>query len=201
MVGQPFDRLTTAKIKASKIAEFTLSLDGRTARWYSRLDSGEFTTFHDVRIQILELFHREVPKRELLRQFFTINQEPQETVAQDPVSGSLPPARPGCLRAPHFKYLPRRPTGASADDPRINRLLPTNNRAGDHPCPGHRSETTQHRLFDGAAPKHSTSPRAKPISVGPPMHGLLGLWPFGHIVASSPSLPNLPFPVTHGRAM
>ena len=140
---------------------------------------------------------------------------PQALPVHDPVIGSLPPAcavhdsviasfllaRPGCLRAPHLRYLPFQTTGASADDPHINRLLPTNNRAGDHPCPGHRSETTQHRLFDGAAPKHSTSPRAKPISVGPPMHGLLWLWPFGHIVASSPSLPNLPFPVTHGRAM
>ena len=35
-----------------------------------------FACFHP------ELFHREVPKRELLRQFFLICQEPHETVAQ-----------------------------------------------------------------------------------------------------------------------
>ena len=33
-------------------------------------------------MKFLELFHREVPKRELLRQFLIMSQEPQETVAQ-----------------------------------------------------------------------------------------------------------------------
>ena len=75
-------RLTPAEIDASKIAEFTLSLDGPAARWYSRLDAGEVTTFQDVRTNFLELFHREVLKRELLRLFFSISQEPHETVAQ-----------------------------------------------------------------------------------------------------------------------
>ena len=56
-------RLTTTKIESSKIAEFTLSLDGPTARWYSRLDPGEFAMFQDVHTQFLELFHREVPKK------------------------------------------------------------------------------------------------------------------------------------------
>ena len=58
--------IAASKIVASKIAEFTLSLDGPAARWYSRLDAGEVTTFQDVRTKFLELFHREVPKRELL---------------------------------------------------------------------------------------------------------------------------------------
>ena len=75
-------RLTTTKIKSSKIAEFTLSLDGPAARWYSRLDPGEFATFQDVRTKFLELFHREVLKRELLWQFFSMSQEPQEIVIQ-----------------------------------------------------------------------------------------------------------------------
>ena len=73
-------RLTTTKIESSKIAEFTLSLDGPTARWYSRLDPREFAMLEDVHTQFLELFHREVLKRELLRQFFTISQEHQETI-------------------------------------------------------------------------------------------------------------------------
>ena len=75
-------RLSVAEIEASKITEVTLSLDGPIARWYSRLDAGEVTTFQDVRTKFLELFHREVPKRELLRQFFSMSQEPHETVAQ-----------------------------------------------------------------------------------------------------------------------
>ena len=75
-------RLSAAKIDSSKIAEFTLSLDGPVVRWYSRLDAGEVTTFQDVRTKFLELFHREVPKRELLLQFFSMNQELQETVSQ-----------------------------------------------------------------------------------------------------------------------
>ena len=38
-------RLTVAEIEASKIMEFTLSLDGPAARWYSRHNPREFTTF------------------------------------------------------------------------------------------------------------------------------------------------------------
>ena len=75
-------RLTPAEIDASKIAEFTLSLDGPAARWYSRLEVGEATTFQIVRTKFLELFHREVPKWELLRQFFSMSQEPHVTVTQ-----------------------------------------------------------------------------------------------------------------------
>mgnify|MGYP007130473194 CR=1 FL=1 len=117
----------------------------------------------------------------------------------DPVSRSLPPTLRGCLRTPHSGYLPRRPTGASTDDPRINQLLPTNNRVGDFPCPRNRSDTSQHRLFDGVAPKHSPSPGGKPIPTGPPMHDLFWLWPLGHRVPSPPQLPNLSFPGTHAQ--
>ena len=35
----------STEIDASKIAEFILSLDGRTAQWYSRYDPDKFTTF------------------------------------------------------------------------------------------------------------------------------------------------------------
>ena len=75
-------RLSAAEIESSKITEFTLSLDGPAARWYCRHDAGKVTTFQDIRTKCLELFHREVPKRELLRQFFSMSQEPHETVAQ-----------------------------------------------------------------------------------------------------------------------
>ena len=74
-------RLTATEIESSKITKFTLSLDGPSPRWYSRLEMGEFTMFQDVRTKFLELFDHEVPKRELLRQFFTMSQEPQETIA------------------------------------------------------------------------------------------------------------------------
>ena len=46
------------------------------------LEVGEVATFQIVCTKFLELFHREVPKRELLRQFFSISQEPHEMVAQ-----------------------------------------------------------------------------------------------------------------------
>ena len=71
-------RLTAAEIDASKITEFTLS---PAARWYSRHDRGEFATFQDVRTQFLELFHREIPICELLRQFYTIEQGPHENIS------------------------------------------------------------------------------------------------------------------------
>ena len=38
-------RLTAVEIDASKIAEFTLSLDGPTEQWYYQHDPREFTTF------------------------------------------------------------------------------------------------------------------------------------------------------------
>ena len=49
-------RLTPAEIDASKIGEFTLSLDGPAARWYSRLELAKGTTFQIVRTKFLELF-------------------------------------------------------------------------------------------------------------------------------------------------
>ena len=60
----------------------------------------------------------------------------------DPVSGSLPPTRRGCLRTPHSGYLPRQPTGASTDDPRTYRFLQPDNRASNRTCPRNRSDTT-----------------------------------------------------------
>ena len=58
-------RLPPAEIDTSQKAEFTLSLDGPAARWYSRFQT-EVVTFQEVRAKFLELFHREIPKRELL---------------------------------------------------------------------------------------------------------------------------------------
>ena len=55
-------QLSAVEVEASKIVEFTLSLNGPTAQWYSRLDIGEVTIFQDVRMKFLELFHREIPK-------------------------------------------------------------------------------------------------------------------------------------------
>ena len=74
--------LTIAEVDASKIAKFTMSLDEPTTRWYSRCDLEEIATFQDVCTQFLELFHREIPKQELLRQFYAIIQEPHEIVSQ-----------------------------------------------------------------------------------------------------------------------
>ena len=67
--------LTAAEVEASKIIEFIFFLDGPATRWYSRHDPGEFATFQDVRTHFIELFHHELPKQELLRQFYAITQE------------------------------------------------------------------------------------------------------------------------------
>ena len=75
-------RLVVADAERSKIAEFGLSLDGQAAHWYSQHDLGEFTSFTVLRDQFIRLFHRQVPKRELYCQFYTISQEPQETIKQ-----------------------------------------------------------------------------------------------------------------------
>ena len=82
MESKPFDvaLFTIAEADSSKISEFTLSLDGPTMCWYSWHDLQEVASFQDVHNRFSCLFHREIPKRELLRQFYAIAQEPQETI-------------------------------------------------------------------------------------------------------------------------
>ena len=59
-------RLVVADAKTSKITEFDLSLDGQAVNRYSQHDLGEFSSCRDLQERFIRLFHRQIPKRDLL---------------------------------------------------------------------------------------------------------------------------------------
>ena len=69
-----------AEVHALKIAEFGLTLDGRAARWHSQLDITLFASFDQLQSSFLRFFHRSIPQREIIGQFYTIKQLQQESV-------------------------------------------------------------------------------------------------------------------------
>ena len=75
-------RLGLVEANISKIAEFGLSLDGQAASWYSQNDISEFADFDQLRQEFVQLFHRRIPQRDLMSQFYAILQEANETVPQ-----------------------------------------------------------------------------------------------------------------------
>ena len=75
-------RLGMTEANISKIAEFGLSLDGQATSWYSHNDITEFADFNQLREQFIQLFHRRVPKLDLMSQFYSIAKEVTETVPQ-----------------------------------------------------------------------------------------------------------------------
>ena len=75
-------RLSEAYANKSKNAEFGLSLDGQSANWYSQHEVGELESFKQLTTKFIRLFHRQVPKRELMSQFYVAYQEDHETVPQ-----------------------------------------------------------------------------------------------------------------------
>ena len=75
-------RLSEADANKSKIVEFRLSLDGKLANWYSQHEEDEFQSFKQLTTKLIRLFHRRIPKRELMSQFYAAYQEAHETVPQ-----------------------------------------------------------------------------------------------------------------------
>ena len=75
-------RLSEADANKSKIVEFGLSLDGQSTNWYLQHEAGEFESFQTLNIKFIRLFHRQVPKRELMSQFYVAYQGAHETVPQ-----------------------------------------------------------------------------------------------------------------------
>ena len=75
-------QLSKANANKSKIAEFRLSLHGQLANWYSQHEAGEFEPFKTLNTKFIRLFHRQVPQRELMSQFFAISHEAHETAPQ-----------------------------------------------------------------------------------------------------------------------
>ena len=75
-------RLGLVEANISKIAEFGLSLDGQAASWYSQNEISEFADFDQLKQEFVQLFHRRIPQRDLMSQFYAIRQEANETVPQ-----------------------------------------------------------------------------------------------------------------------
>ena len=75
-------RLGVTEANMSKIAEFGLSLDGQSTSWYSRNDIVEHTDFDKLREQFIRLFHRRIPQRDLMCQFYSIVQGATKTLPQ-----------------------------------------------------------------------------------------------------------------------
>jgi hypothetical protein len=66
----------------SIIAEFQLSLEGHAARWCAQQDVGTFGTFQDLVDKFLELFQVKIIPTEVLREYYSLQQQPGESVAE-----------------------------------------------------------------------------------------------------------------------
>ena len=75
-------RLTAAEEERSKIAEFGVTLEGPAARWHRTQDPSTITTFADLKAKFLHFFHKEVDQREMVGLFYTIRQDPGESIPQ-----------------------------------------------------------------------------------------------------------------------
>ena len=73
--------LATAEDK-SKILEFVLSLDGQLENWFAQNGFRAFETFEQLTNKFIQLFHRQIPQKDLIAQFYASYQEPHETVSQ-----------------------------------------------------------------------------------------------------------------------
>ena len=74
-------RLLEAEPHASKIVVFGLSLDGQAAHWHSQLDIASFISCDQLQSSFFRFFHRSIPQHEIIGQFYTVKQLPQESVA------------------------------------------------------------------------------------------------------------------------
>ena len=75
-------RLTELEAKRSKVAEFSMTLEGPAARWHAKHLPDSFAIFDALKAKFFRLFHRQVEQRELVRQFYTTQQEEHKTVPQ-----------------------------------------------------------------------------------------------------------------------
>ena len=75
-------RLSADAEDKSKIAEFVLSLDGYSANWFAQNGLQGFASFEILTSKFLQLFHRQIPQKDLIAQFYALYQEKNETVSQ-----------------------------------------------------------------------------------------------------------------------
>ena len=81
-INHATQRLSTAAEDKSKIAEFVLSLDGPSANWFAQNGIRAFESFEQLTTKFTQLFHRQIPQKDLIGQFYAAYREPNETVSQ-----------------------------------------------------------------------------------------------------------------------
>ena len=59
-----------------------LSLDGPSANWFAQNGLKAFESFEQLTTKFIQLFHRQVPQKDLIGQFYVAYQEPHETTSQ-----------------------------------------------------------------------------------------------------------------------
>ena len=74
--------LSAATEDKSKIAKFVLSLDGPSANWFAQNGLKAFESFEQLTTKFIQLFHRQVPQKDLIGNFYAAYQESHETVSQ-----------------------------------------------------------------------------------------------------------------------
>ena len=70
-------QLPEAEAHASEIVEFGLTLDGCAVCWHAQLDIVAFASFDQLQSTFSRFFHRSIPQRQIIDQFYTIKQLPQ----------------------------------------------------------------------------------------------------------------------------
>jgi hypothetical protein len=73
--------LSPAEREQSMIVEFQLSLDGQVARWYAQQEINTFVTFQDLVDKFLEMFQVKIDPTEVLKEYYSLQQQAGESVA------------------------------------------------------------------------------------------------------------------------
>ena len=81
-INHAAQRLSAATEGKSKIDEFVQSLDGPLANWFAQNGIRAFESFEQLTTKFTQLFHRQIPQKDLIGQFYAVYQEPNETVSQ-----------------------------------------------------------------------------------------------------------------------
>ena len=148
--------------------------------------------------EFLELLHREVPKRELLRQFFSMSQEPHETVAQlmiqfqdlyrhvadDVCAQHIPDTFLSSLREPLRTTLALTNFANQTIEQVIARVLALD-------------RTQQSTVFYMSSFAEHSTPGGKSLWTSPSMYSLFGIRPSGSRVSSPAKMSDLPVPISH----
>jgi hypothetical protein len=73
--------LSPSEREQSMIVEFQLSLEGQAARWYAQQEINTFVTLQDLVDKFLEMFQVKIDPTEVLKEYYSLQQQAGESVA------------------------------------------------------------------------------------------------------------------------